>query len=222
MNTTLGELKKKILLLLGDEITESVDYGVPITGATYEASILLDAVHAAIAAIAVRVWKPNSVVIEGSVSEIDVPIDFIEVDGVYDNTAGLFLPKLALTANKTRLMGIETNAWTLTSPGTITLINALGTTGGILFYSATWEIPEIDTDVLEPPQLACTALALYAVSYCLLNQATQQATLSQFKQKVDSGDPMDIPAQMMSDFFMRRFENELSKLPMQDKGVTTR
>jgi len=222
MNTTLGEMKKKILRLLGDEITESEDYGVPITGAAYDADLLLDSVHAALSAIAIRVWKPNSADIEGNATEVDAPGDFIEVDGVYDNTTGTFMPKFALTASKTKLVGIETNAWIVSPYGNITFVNALTSKGAKLYYSATWEVPVLDNDALEPPQLACTAIALYATSYCLMNQATQQATLAAFKSKVDSGNPMDIPAQMMSDFFMKRFENELSRVPMQDKGMTTR
>lgn len=186
MDITLGEMKKKVIRLLGDEIQETEDYGI-IYASGYDADLLLDSIHAAITAIANRVWKANIAEIDET-DTLDVPDDFIEVDAIYDNKTGVFLPKLMLAANKTRLMGVETNAWTVTPYGTINFLISLSSDGGLLYYSSRWTLPTSDDEDLEPPQQASTAIALYATSYCLLNQATQQTTLAAFKSKIDSGD----------------------------------
>lgn len=224
MATYFFQLKEKVIRLLADEIAEESwnDYSGVTQGTGFEAPLLKDAIHAALDAITIRFWKSATFDVDGLAEEVsgeDMPDDLLSVEGVYDKTSGYFLPKLSFIANKTSLIGIESNAWTNYPENTITFVNALGDDGALIYYAATWDKPEGEDDLITTPECAITALALYAASYCLLNQAAGSANLAQYRTKVDSGAPTDIPAKDMSDFFLRRFELELQRLPSLERGV---
>jgi hypothetical protein len=218
MDASLEDIKRKVILVLADEAQE-VDYGESLGGGTYPAELLKDAVCAALDAITVRIWKSATEEIEGEVTEYETPEDLLSVEGILDVTSGTFLPQVNLMANKHRLIGIETNAWMDYPEGTITFVDEIGASGAILYYSAYWSKPEDDDDSLEPPEGTITAIVMYAASYCLLNQASGSANIRQFATKIDAGAPTDIPAKDMADFFLRRFEIELQRLPARQKGI---
>jgi len=219
MDLEFGDLKRKVIRILADDIVEP-DYGETVGGTVYSADTLKDAICAALDAITVRIWKSQTEDIDGGESEYDAPDDAIGIEGIYDKTVGSFLPMMGLRANKNTLVGVETNAWIDYPEGTIAFVNILGTDGAKIYYSASWTKPVDDDDALEPPESTVTALVLFAASYCLLNKATGSANIRQFDTKVDSGQPTDNPLKDMSDFFLRRFELELQRIPTRQKGIT--
>jgi len=62
-------------------------------------------------------------------------------------------------------------------------------------------------------------LTLYAASYCQMRRASEQGEIKQFATKVDSGTPITLPAENLSNFFMKRAESELQRIPMKQKGI---
>lgn len=219
MDLVFGDLKKKVIRILYDEIVEP-DYGEAVGGSIFDADLLGDAICAALDAITVRVWRSETESIDGGASEYDAPDDAIGIEGVYDKTVGLFLPQMGLQANRNTITGIESNAWIDYPEGTIAFVNELGDNGATIYYSASWAKPVDDDEELEPPASTVTALVLFAASYCLLQQASGSANIRQYNTKIDAGLPTDIPAKDMSDFFLRRFELELQRIPTRQKGIT--
>jgi len=220
MNTTFSLAKLMVLRLLNDEEDPDSDYGAPLTGATYTAELLRDAIHAALNAITKRIGKPSVFTVEADYTPGDIPEDLISIEGVYDNLKGLFLPKISLRADKGVMISSETdNAWTDYPSGSITFVNDLPEEGATIYYSAGWDKPVDDDDFLEPPAYTLYAIILYAASWCLLQEASGSANVRQFTTKVDAGSPTDIPAKDMSDFFLKRYEVELQNLPAQERGT---
>jgi hypothetical protein len=214
----LATFKSRVIRLLGDEVIEQ-DYGEPIAGNIYSAAALLDACCAALDAITVRVWKQSIHEIEETGTEFDLPIDLIEIEGVYDNENEMLVPQLPFVQGHS-LTVESVNAWIPYPYGCITFMNELNEDGALIYYSANWAYPEEDEDVLEPPEIASTALCFYAASYLLLSQAATTGSIRQFNQKVDSGAPTDNPVKDMSTYFLNRYETELRQLPQRQKGIT--
>lgn len=220
MDITFDVAKAKVIHLLADDVVAGSDEygGGPLYGQSYSAELLKDSIHAALDAITIRMWKPLTFDIGGGLNYKVLPDGFLSVEGVYDLTDAIYLPQMSLIANQESLLGIEANAWSLYPHGRISFINDLGEDGATVYYSSTWSKPEAPDDVLEPPESSITAICLYAASYCLLNKAAGSADIRQYNTRVDSGNPNDIPQKTMSDFFYRRFELELQRLPTMEKG----
>jgi len=220
MDTTLYKAKSMVMRLLSDDEDTESDYGAPLSGGTYNADLLVDAIHAALNAITKRIGKPSIFTVEADYTPGDIPEDLISIEGVYDNLKGLFLPKIAMHADRGVMISSETdNAWTDYPSGSITFVNDLPEEGATIYYSAGWDKPVDDDDFLEPPAYTLYAIVLYAASWCLLQQASGSADVRQFTTKVDAGKPTDIPAKDMSDFFLKRYEIELQNLPSQERGT---
>lgn len=213
-----ADLKAKVIRMLGDISTGGTSGGEPLGGTTFDADLLRDAVHAALDAITVRMWKSSIFDVDAAAAEEDLPEDLIDIEGVYDKTNGVFLERIVMRVGSA-ISPRSGNGWMLFPIGTITFANILGTNGATVYYSAYWEKPVDEEDTLEIPDIASTALSLYAASYCLLNAASQAGNIAQFKTKVDSGDPLDNPLEALSNFFMKRFENEIQRLPHSPKGI---
>lgn len=216
---TVLELKYMILQHLGETVLEGSGYpgGDPLAGATTTSEHLMFGICAALDALCVRVWKKSSVDIEDGDTEITAPDDLISVEGVYDNTINSFIPKAQFISGVALSAG-NNSVWLDYPYGSIVFTTAMET-GGKLYYGAYWEHPIEDSDVIECPNICSTYLSLYAASYCLQGIATQQANLRQYNTKVDSGNPIQLPAKDMSTFFLKRAEIELSSLIATDKGV---
>lgn len=220
--TTLGNLKLKLIRLMGE--TQALDDNSnpvePIAGSTTSAELLKDAVHAALHAITARQWKDALFEIAQAGDEFELPADLIEIDAVLDNTLSLFIPKMVFTLGEDPVtLASSGNSWIDTPKGKIVFSNDLGASGAKVYYSADWTLPLEDSEELESPEFCLTALTLYAASYCFLKNAALQSQLAQFKTRVDSGTPEDLPAVRMSDVLLKRFENELTRLPMKQKGT---
>ena len=219
MDVTFADLKRKIIRALSDEVLEVGSGDALIGGNTYSAEILMDSIHAALIAISSRIWKPSTFNIAGALDTSILPSDLIEVESVYDKTLGVLLPKLGLWVGENFTSSIGTG-WTLFPSGNITFMNPLGSNGCTIYYSAEWDTPIADEDLVESPKQTLVCLILYAASYCLLVTAVASGNLANYKTKVDSGQPTDNPAKDMSNFMLQRYEIELQRLPMMEKGRT--
>jgi hypothetical protein len=217
MSITFGDLKRKILLILADEVVQDGSGEGLVSGNTYSSDLLKDSVHAALDAITSRCWKNSVSTIAGGVLESDLPSDLIDIEAVYEKTIGSFIPKLSMLVGD--LLGDASgNGWIPYPTGKISFMNSIGVSGCTVYYSSTWTHPEDDVDVIESPGNADTCLILYAASYCLINTSVDAANLGNFKTKVDSGQPTDNPAKDMSTYILKRFDIELQRLPMMEKG----
>ena len=226
--TTFSDLKLMIIHLMGDTVAldDNGDQAVPLAGGTLTADLLKDACYAAFRSIVPRQWKSALFEITEVGDLFELPTDLIEIDAVLDNTLSLFIPKMVFTIGVDYSSLASTgNSWIDTPQGSITFSNELGASGAKVYYSAAWSLIStdpsgaIDDDsVLEAPDVCLTALTLYAASYCFLKNAALQSQLGQFKTRVDSGTPEDLPAVRMSEVLLKRFENEMTRVPMKQKG----
>lgn len=228
--TTFGEFKRKIIRLTGETITlnDNETEVVPIGSGDFDADLLRDSTNAALAAIATRQWKSALFTISSIGHTFELPSDLIEIDAVLDNGLNIFIPKLSFTLGGESSLADQGNSWIDTPQHWITFSNNLKSSGAKVYYSAAWPQPianplvlgsTVDDAVLEAPEFCLTALTLYAASYCFLRSAALQAKLGAFKTRVDSGNPEDIPARVVSDFLLKRFENEMTRIPMKQKGT---
>jgi len=214
--TTLADFKKEVIRLLG----EDVDTENTIVSGTVSATpeLLLDGCHAALLALSSRYWKSAVLEIDASDTEktVELPADLVDVEGVFDAKLNQFIPKTFLQAGSS-LSGSNQNSWIDYPAGTIALSQPMAS-GGKVFYSAHWELPEEDDDTLEVPSMCLTFLALFATSFCYLRKAAETGDLRQFNTKSDSGTPVMNPAENLSNLFLKRSEIELQRLPMKQKG----
>jgi hypothetical protein len=217
----VAEYKTRIIDLINDEVI--IDSGTgDLAGSTISASILLSSIHAALDAVSSRLWKsatydvvPPTV---GSDTEYELPGDYIDVEAVLDNDLGIFIPEMEFRVSK-NMLSPTGNGWYLYPQGYITFVTALADVGAKIFYAASWAKPLDDDEDLEIPMVASNAIIFFATSYCLLRGATGSANVRQYNTKVDAGAPTDNPVKDMSDYYMRRFEIELQRIPMKQKGI---
>jgi hypothetical protein len=210
-------LKAKVIRMLGDIVTGGTPTSgpyVPITGTLYDADTIADGISSALTAITSRQWKNAYVDVPGDINTLstDVPYGLIEFEGVYDNYFNQFIPRVVFAPNKTQF-NTWVNGWYIYPSGTITFLNAIQA-GVRISYSTYWTMPEDDTDDLETPAFCDSAIILFAASQCALAKAVQSASIRQFNMKVDSGSPEDNPLQQMSNTLLRRYEREMSLIPM--------
>lgn len=218
---TLADFKREIVRLLGETVQETDEEGQPLSvvqSQSTSSDLLISAVNAALHHIPTRVWKQSIYEISSVGSVFDLPTDLIEVQAVFENSSATFIPKMALKASGKMSISAG-NAWYPYPQGKITFINELEVTGADVFYSAMWPELSAETDVCEAPSYANTAIAFYGTAYCLAKKASESGSIRQFAQRVDSGKPTDIPAQVLSDFFLKRFEYELNTLPRTEGAI---
>lgn len=218
---TLADLKKEIIRLLGEQIQETDEEGQAlevIQSQSTDSDLLISAVNAALRHIPTRVWKQSIFEISEEGSVFDLPTDLIEVQAVFENESALFVPKMILRASGNMSVSAG-NAWYPYPQGKITFINELAATGANVYYSAMWTELSAEDDVCEAPAYANTAIAFYGTAYCLARKASESGAIRQFAQRVDAGKPTDIPAQMLSDFFLKRFEYEINTLPRTEGAI---
>jgi hypothetical protein len=222
MTTSFSDVKLKVLRLLGDIVAVVVDDDpsdpTPVGGGIYDSYILKDAIHAALKRISSRIWKTAIYEIVEAGTDFALPSDLLDIEGVFENETGMFIPRIGFQSGQVLSTSfLNANAW-INYPNGITFVNELGTDGAKVYYLAHWLLPEDDQDVLECPEMTITAITLFAASYCLLKSAVEQGDIAQYKTKVDSGQPTDLPAKDLSNFLLARFENELNSLPMQTRN----
>ncbi len=223
---TVADLKKRILLLLGDDVASGA--GEPIYGGQYSEDALLAGVHAALDAVLPWVWKRS--VFELNTSDdgyvFTLPDDFYQVEGIAESLSisnntlvyGRYAPMETFRARE--VLDSSQAYWMLFPRGKVTFSGKITLTAGAkMFYAATWTKPTDDTEVLETPEYALTALSLYAASNCLLGKAVAAANIRQYGTKVDSGNPEDNPMLSVSTYLQRVFDISVQRFPTMPRGV---
>ena len=223
---TVGDLKKRILLLLGDDIASGT--GEPIYGGQYSVDALLAGVHAALDAILPWVWKRSVFDLTTSSDgySFTLPTDLYQVEGVVESVTrsgtsmfyGRYSPMLTFRAQE--VPDSAMNYWVLYPAGKITFATQISASAGAkMYYAATWAKPTSDASVLETPEYALHALALYSASQCLLGKAVAAANIRQYGTKVDSGNPEDNPMLTVSTYLQRVFDVAVQRFPIMPRGV---
>ena len=110
--------------------------------------------------------------------------------------------------------------WHLFPQGKITFNQAIKPVqGALIYYAANWAKPIQDSDVLEIPDYAITALTYYAASDILLAKAITSASVRQYNTRVDSGNPEDNPVLQTCKYLQAQFVVACQKLPQIQRGT---
>lgn len=220
MDTTFAEVKSMVIRVTNDEVVADV---IPLGGSQSSAQLLSDAVKAALTAITTKVWKPlikHIDLADGDGDTFTLPSGITNIEGIYEIARGMFIPELEIRFGATLAEAQTGNGWILYPNGKLTFANTLSSDGADIYYAGSWEIPVGDGDTLEPPDMSLTPIVLYAASYVFLARASATADVRQYATKIESGTPTDNPAKDMSDFFLKRYEIEMQRMPMHTRGVT--
>lgn len=211
---TLGELKLRLIRLLGDTTADILPD--PIESNTLEADLLLDGIKAGITAILPHYPKLSTFIYaqDGDITAYQLPEDLYHIEAVMNLSDGLYITELNLFNDVIQELQFQDGPY-----GYITFTSAIPTDGLKLFYSAKWTYPENDSDLIEPPDITHLGILLYAASYCKLPKASEAANTRQYLSKpIDSGTPVMNPEADMSLYFLRRFEDEMSRHPSFKRG----
>lgn len=217
-----SDAKVMTLNLLGDEVLTS---GTPlvVSGATYTASLLKDAIHAALDAILPWVWKRKVFVpVDDPLTPEDesapantyrLPSDLFRVESVV--VGSMNVPPFMAEQEQSGL------TWMLYPSGYITFNQVVNTSAMPLkvYYAASFAKPALENDELETPEHVSYAVCLYAASWCLLPRAVEISGIRQYGTRIDSGNPEHNPVAVMSDKLYRRFEAEMAKIAGAGKGA---
>lgn len=241
---TLGEMKRKVIFLLGDVIEEpgSGDSD-SVHGSQTEAEVLLSGIEAALLAVCTKFPRPRTItLVDGS--QFPLPVDFIRPEAVWDSKTRLPLPLISLDSNISMYgeANFSGNAYSIypKSEGTQVLTddpivywdpteNPVVNGGVIsfltkidsvtLFYSAVWPYPASDADIISAPEILNLPIQLFATHYCQMMNASKAGGIRQFNTKVDSGSPLDNPLLDLSKFFLSMYYNAMDQVPLQPSGV---
>lgn len=204
----------------------------PLHGSQVSAELLADAVEAALSAVCSRLPKSFAVSYSNGAS-FALPVGLIDIDGILDSATGVFIPQVQVRANEGTFSNPNTsgNGWMLYCPptfdpgvdengGVVTLIGNIPSDKSVtVYYTGNWPVPSKDSDVISTPPILITPLALFGASYCIIQDASRAARLRQYNTKVDSGVPTNNPLIDQSNFLLKRYEIELTKVPMRTSGV---
>ncbi len=170
---------------------------------------------------AILPWVPNykETTISGSDGrKFTLPDDVFSVEGVYDPSTTVIYEQAALSTGNAWGLSTSNNIYWYPIPtGYISLNRVLtsGTELGII-YRGMWGVPADITDidfVVTIPKFAVFGVALFAASYVIGILSGDTSALRQYNTRIDSGTPSDNPVQNTSEFFMKRFINEMGRMP---------
>jgi len=185
---------------------------------TIASDLVFDGIVSAHAAILPYVPNIKETTISGSDGKKYVlPDDVYSVEAIYDPTTTTVLEKTRLVPGSR--WGSSTSSETQWLPiphGYVSLNKTLTTFTLGIVYSALWETPsnasEVDFEI-KVPEYAIFGMALFATSYVLAVLSTDTSQLRQYNTRVDSGTPIHNPVADSSEFFKRRFIEEMSRMP---------
>lgn len=111
------------------------------------------------------------------------------------------------------------NGFTEWPQGTLSLGEAPGT-GTTLYvnYFAYYPHPTEDTDLIAAPQWSITAISYLCGAHALAKYGMRAADIRQWIDKDDRGNPEDNPLRAQQEWFIRRYEYEISRHPKQDRS----
>lgn len=207
---TFGELKSRILRLLGDP-----------SGEGYSQELLMDAVQAA--QLAILPWMPKTAVTSLAAGDTvyTLPADFYAVETVVVTSTGECLPAAMFSPGQYHGAYISgTNDWIEYPAGSLTFSKELPEAYD-LYYLATWTELTESTDnayTLEVPPQAIVGMVFYGAAYALQPIAVGTAEIRQFGTRVDSGNPEHNPLQKSSLHLLNLFQNEMNRHPKHQKA----
>ena len=209
-------MKSRVLRLVAEADHETAD---PMAGQESTHDLLVQAISSGLFAITGKQYKPGTFIVDGGITEVEYPVDasIYEIVGIYDNGNSSFIPSV----NFTRGEGIGStlgNAWMQFPSGYITFSGELTTEGATVYYSQAFECPELDADELESPTFTDTAVAFYAAAYIMTTKGAGSSDISQFRQKVDAGNPEDLPHLKMANGYLKMFSDAFNRLPTLKRG----
>jgi hypothetical protein len=170
---------------------------------------------------AILPWVPNykETIISGSDGrKFVLPDDVFSIEGVYDPSTTVIYAQVALSAGNTWGLSTSNDIYWYPIPTGYISLNRVLTSGydlGII-YRGMWGVPADITDidfVVTVPKYAIFGVALFATSYVIGVLSGDTSALRQYNTRIDSGSPSDNPVQNTSEFFMKRFVNEMGRMP---------
>jgi hypothetical protein len=179
------------------------------------ADLLKNAINSGYDAILPWVWKAETMDVDAVTTCVGLPAMLYRVEAIRDNEVEECLRPLTLSPDSTSVTGSQ---WIEYSSGSVTFIPETENATTI-YYSAMWTKLDEEDDVAEPPGYSHMGILCYAASTVLMASATNAADIRQYATRVDSGTPEDNPLKIMSDAFYKRFEIEMSRMPMMVRGA---
>lgn len=214
---TLLDLKKRLLNVI-DDLEEAGSS--PLAGKQYKAALLTESIQAGLEAI--LPWVSKSVVMDliGNQTAIRyaLPADLYRIEAIWEGASRQFMTPTHLAPGCHWADPLAMQSYIDAPQGFVTFSAPLNSSGAKLHYSARWNIPVLDADIIEAPVISHVGIVLFAASYCLLPKSTSAANLGQYKTRVDAGTPIQNPMVEMSSYFMKRFENEMNRHPSRVRG----
>jgi hypothetical protein len=210
-----GQLKNRIRRLLDDDLAEP----------GYGEELVREGLSSAFDAILPWLPKTASTDFTGDAvaTAFALPADFYDVEAVVaDDGIVLQRATLHVGAYFGASISAPNNDWLLQPNGYITFAKALTESQVYkLYYLASWkkfDETATDEDVMEPPDIALTGIALYAAAYILVPSATSITSVRQFGTKVDSGNPEHNPVQKAVSYLLSMFTQEMNRHPRHAKA----
>lgn len=202
---------------LSDRITRLVDDVV-------DDELLVEAISASFDAILPWMPKLASVALatDGKLTVFSLPDDFYDIEALLDESTGSPLPRASLASGGYFGTSVNDNNWLLYPSGSISLSKA-ATTKLTLYYLAHYAKPDdttTDDSALEIPDKAEMGVALYASAYLMLPDIVSIAEISQFKTKVDSGNPEHSPRMRAAEYMLKLFRDEMNRHPSYQRVIS--
>lgn len=212
--TTLGELRDRILRVLGNPEADGI-----------EEALILDAIGSAYDAI--LPWQPRllktTIVADGATSSFALPADFYTPEAVILVSTGEILPRAVFSPMNYYGASVSvTNTWIISPTGFISFAK-VPESNLDLYYCAQWTRPTANTQtqsVLEVPEFLMTAISYYAASCVLAPDSIGVSSLGAYKTKVDSGNPEHNPVEEAIGFLLNLFNQEMNRHPKHQKAQT--
>lgn len=209
MSITFGALSDRITRLMDDAVEEE---------------LLIEAISAAFDAI--LPWMPKlasaALSTDGTLTVFVLPADFYDIEALLDESTGSPLPRASLGAGGYFGTSVKENNWLLFPSGSISLSKAVDSPI-TMYYLAHYAKPDDTTaaeDALEIPDKAEMGVALYASAYLMLPDIVSIAEISQFKTKVDSGNPEHSPRMRAAEYLLKLFRDEMNRHPSYQRVIS--
>jgi hypothetical protein len=91
-----------------------------------------------------------------------------------------------------------------------------------VFYYAFYTHPTKDADTIDAPDWALGAIAYLTASFALSNEMTKEAVQGDFRQRPDTGTPIQLPLAVLQDRWRRLYEDEIKRHTQQERRYLKR
>ena len=210
-----SELAERIRRLLGD-----VDENNP----QHSDKLVHDAILAAHRGVLPWVGKASTyaIPVDGSAKAFSLPVDLYQIVTVLDGSSDEFYPSATMSPGDYFGESMSGhNSWVEYPNGSIAFAKAPSASDDYtIYYMAYWTVPDINSEdtLLEVPLYVIQGLILFGAAQTLLQSANTSADVRQWGTRVDSGTPEHNPLQRQVDYLMKRFTQEVTKLPKTQLG----